>query len=76
MQKSKPKICMFTQQNHRGLNGPILRTLWLMTSAAADAISVPGVRYTITHKSFLGDGVGGTYHWNVNVAILMKSVNK
>ena len=33
----------FTQQNRRGLNRPILRPLWLMTSAAADVISVPGV---------------------------------
>ena len=30
-------------QNRRGLNRPILRPLWLMTSAAADVISVPSV---------------------------------
>ena len=29
--------------NRRGLNWQILRPLWLMTSAAADVISVPGV---------------------------------
>ena len=37
------EICMFTQQNRRCLNRPIFRPLWLMTSAAADVISVPGV---------------------------------
>ena len=41
--KIQAEICMFTQQNRRGLNRPILRPLWLMTSAAADVISVPGV---------------------------------
>ena len=40
IQKSKPKYA----QNHRGLNRPILRPLWFMTSAAADVISVPSVR--------------------------------
>ena len=34
---------IFFQQNHLGLNRPILRPLWLMTSAAADVISVPSV---------------------------------
>ena len=34
---------MFSYQNHRGLNRPILRPLWLMTSAAADVISVLSV---------------------------------
>ena len=34
---------MFSYQNRRGLNRPILRPLWLMTSAAADVISVPSV---------------------------------
>ena len=34
---------MYTKQNRRGLNRPISRPLWLMTSAAADVISVPGV---------------------------------
>ena len=40
---------MFTHQNRRGLNRPILRPLWLITSAAADVISVPGV-YTIMNE--------------------------
>ena len=39
--KNTSRQCMFTQQNRRGLNLPILRPLWLM--AAADVISVPGV---------------------------------
>ena len=34
---------MFSYQNRRGLNRPILRPLWLMTSAAADVISVTSV---------------------------------
>ena len=33
MQKNHAEICMFTQRNRRGLNRPILRPLWLMTSA-------------------------------------------
>ena len=41
--KIKAEICVFTQQNRRGLNRPTLRPLWLMTSAAADDISVPRV---------------------------------
>ena len=43
--KIQAEICMFTQQNRRGLNQPILRPLWLMTSAWADVTSVPGVVY-------------------------------
>ena len=35
---------MFSYQNRLGLNRPILRQLWLMTSAAADVICVPSVR--------------------------------
>ena len=42
------EICMFTQPIRRGLNRQILRPLWLMTSAAADVISVPGV---LQHKA-------------------------
>ena len=42
------EIFMFTQQIRRGLNRQILRPLWLMTSAAVDVISVPGV---LQHKS-------------------------
>ena len=38
--KIQAKICMFTQQNRRGLNRLILRPLW---STAANVISVPGV---------------------------------
>ena len=34
---------MFFFQTRRGLNRPILRLLWLMTSTAADVISVPSV---------------------------------
>ena len=43
--KIQAEICMFTQQNRWGLNldSPILHLLWLMMSAAADVISVPGV---------------------------------
>ena len=39
--------CLFSYQNRRGLNRPILRPLWLMMSAAADAISVPSVHYAM-----------------------------
>ena len=38
---------MFSFQNRRGLNRPILRPLWLMTSAAADVISVPSVTWDL-----------------------------
>ena len=41
--KIQAEICMFSSQNSRGLNRAILRPLWLMTSAAADVISVPSV---------------------------------
>ena len=41
--KIQAEICMFTQQNRLGMNRPILCQLWLMTSAAAGVISVPGV---------------------------------
>ena len=34
---------MIAEKNRRGLNPSILRPLWLMTSAAADVISVPSV---------------------------------
>ena len=34
---------IFFEQNHQALNRPILRQLWLMTSAVADVISVPSV---------------------------------
>ena len=39
---------MFTQQNRRGFNRPILRPLCLMTSAAANGFSVPGVNISHT----------------------------
>ena len=42
--KIQAEICRFTRQNKRGLNRPILRPLWLMTSASADVFSVPSVR--------------------------------
>ena len=51
--KMQAEICMFTQQNRRGLNRPILRPLWLMTSAAADVISVPGVRAILGREIFI-----------------------
>ena len=35
---------MFTDQSLQGFNSPILRPLWLMTSTAADVISVPCVK--------------------------------
>ena len=35
------KICMLTQQNRRGLNRPILRPLWLTTSAANHRVTFP-----------------------------------
>ena len=41
------KLGMFSFQNRRGLNQPILRPLWWMTSAAADVISVPSVSQVI-----------------------------
>ena len=41
--KVHAEICMSYYQIWRGLNRPILRPLWLMTSAAADVISVPSV---------------------------------
>ena len=41
--KIQAEMCMFTLQNSRGLNRAIWRPLWLMTSAAADVISVPSV---------------------------------
>ena len=44
MPKVQAEICMFTQQNCRCFfNRPSLFPLWLMTSVAADVISVPGV---------------------------------
>ena len=49
---------MFAYQNWRGLNRPILRPLWLMTSAAADVISVPSVILAIKQladKTFYND---------------------
>ena len=49
---------MFSYQNRRGLNRPILRPLWLMTSAAADVISVPSVILAIKQladKTFYND---------------------
>ena len=42
IQKSKP-ISISYYQNRRGFYQPILCPLWLMTSAAADVISVPSV---------------------------------
>ena len=43
---------MFSFQNWRGLNQPILRPLWLMTSAATDVISVPSVPFVqVLHQS-------------------------
>ena len=47
--KIQAEIRMFTKQNRQGLNQPILHPLWLMTSAAADVISVRGV-----HMASLG----------------------
>ena len=41
--KIQAEICMFAQKNRGGLNQPILRPLWLIMSAAADVIGVPGV---------------------------------
>ena len=41
--KIQTELGMFTKQNQQGLNQLIWRLLWLMTSAAADVISVPGV---------------------------------
>ena len=41
--KIQAEKCAFTQQNRRGLNQLILRPVWLMSSAVADVISVPGV---------------------------------
>ena len=43
-QKFQDDPGMFSYQNRRGLNRPILRSLWLMTSAAADVISVDSVK--------------------------------
>ena len=41
--KFKTDPGVFSYQNRRGLNRPILRPLWLMTSAVADVIIVPSV---------------------------------
>ena len=50
---------MISYQNHQGLNRLILRPLWLMTSAAADVISVPSVPYGIMeHMLNIGPGYG------------------
>ena len=43
---------MFTSQNSQGLNRAILRLLWLMTSAAADVISVPSVNQGVISLMF------------------------
>ena len=43
---------MFSYQNRRGLNRLILRPLWLMTSAAADVISVPSVVVPVLCEMF------------------------
>ena len=43
--KIQAETCMFTQQNRLRLNRPILRPLWLMTSATAEVISVPCVHF-------------------------------
>ena len=42
---------MFSYQNRRGLNQPILHPLWLMTSAEADVISVPSEKKAVSLKS-------------------------
>ena len=64
--KIQAEICMFTQQNPWGLNRQILRPLWLMTSAAADVISVPGVSLAEhIHKIILGQGII-LKHWYLN----------
>ena len=44
---------MFSYKNWRGLNRPILRPLWLMTTAAADVISVPSVYALISNIQWL-----------------------
>ena len=49
--KFKADPGMFSYQNRRSLNRTILRPLWLMTSAAADVISVPSVVITHTIES-------------------------
>ena len=50
--KIQAEICMFTSQNSQGLNRAILRLLWLMTSAAADVISVPNVNQGVISLMF------------------------
>ena len=40
-------------QNRWGSNRPILRPLWLMTSAVADVISVPSVIMAATKKEII-----------------------
>ena len=66
---------MFSYQNRRGLNRSILRPSWLMTSGAADVISVPSViTYPCPkvwcgfHQSFLvTEAPVERLHWNLLV---------
>ena len=56
---------MFSYKNRRGLNRPILRPLWLMTSAAADVISVPSVHIGASKVNKQRVLMHGHQGWNV-----------
>ena len=56
MQNFRLIYACFPIKIRRGLNRPILRPLWLMTSAAADVISVPSVISAFKVKNILSMG--------------------
>ena len=60
---------MFSYQNRRGLNRPILRPLWLMTSAAANVISVPSVIHVYNNSDkdiqMCGTVITRSHYWKL-----------